>query len=311
MKAKIILSIILFCFKFSLLAQFATVGSVWHYSFNDDVGYTRIECIADSVSPENGKTYHILERHFKNFTPYITTSNEIKERIILLQEDGKVYFEFEDSFYLLYDFSVSIGEVVIFHAMAWNDVDEKHIILPAKYRISDVSEVLYENNNLKRVTATLIEDESYLADYEYLPTYIYTEKLGYGNDYTLMIHKPRTQDYDSSLRCYADDDFTYIRDDWQKANYACDYVNPQLLALLLPDINNNDWNIKIVSGKIIVQNKLQQNILLDLLDINGKIIKSIYSDNNELTIDTTVLYKGIYILSIKDGKSYYYKKVLL
>ena len=80
-----------------------------------------------------------------------------------------------------------------------------------------------------------------------------------------------------------------------------------------PETSADDNLFKIFPNPASDQIKISTTIPLvfEILDVEGQIIKAIYSTNNETTIDLTNLSKGIYILKAISGKKLMTQKIII
>jgi len=144
---------------------------------------------------------------------------------IVYEEDGSVYYYFENKFRKIYDFNVNVGDVVEFEFKTRTKTNrDTTMILPCK--IEKITARIIDGVELKEVSAFYAYDtEPYYWDY----WHIYIEQIGvespnlkngvfpaYPNFVTIPENITR-------LRCYHDDNIEYITDWWAEQGKPCDY----------------------------------------------------------------------------------------
>ncbi|GAB6010785.1 hypothetical protein [Viscerimonas tarda] len=286
--------------SFAQQSKFAPVGASWYYSLERmEFSFQHCECIKDSVSDENSKVYQIISG----------ASNEI-----LYQESNKVYFLFEGTPYLIYDFNALQGETYTFYAKSYDPSDfSKEIVLPVKYRVEQVSELLIEGNSYKRFETLLVPDESYLTQegYNYPSAYIYNEKTGNEQMFILTVLPPHPSIDDYNLRCYSNGEVNYISDYWKKFNKPCDYslsssIGETKKAEVQLLINKNERIATIRTSSL--------NAIMEVFNEQGiSCRKKRLSDGAENTLNLVGLPAGIYVFVMYNSREekIYVQEVIL
>jgi hypothetical protein len=150
---------------------------------------------------------------------------------IVYEENGRVYYYFDNKFRKIYDFNVNVGDIVEFEFKT-KDAEATHLnttmVLP--FRIERISTVIIDGVELREIAAFYAYDGDYYWDYRH----VYLEKMGIESlgrhlegifpvcpDCVVpAIHQTR-------LLWYKDTDIEYIGD-WN--DYILDWWTVRLIA---------------------------------------------------------------------------------
>ena len=280
--------------------EWAPIGAEWYYNCCADgnIVYSHLNHIVsykDTVVEEN--SCRLLKQYYDN-------SNIASEKYIIKQEQGKVYYYYQDKFNLLFDFDVEVNDIVEFTFMYREYVDVfplplyKDTILSARYQIESITT---NAQNLKTFATKILEEDKF-TDYgmEILPWYYsYTEKVGLHSEFMPILDnlaRPAIADF-LMLRCYSDADFSFISEEWAATSLPCNY------SIATTSINTpKDEFIKIYpnpfDNSVFVTAYKGGNI--EIIDVSGKIIYCSKLSNEINRISTNHFSKGIYFVKIRD-----------
>jgi len=296
MKTKLsLLFIILSTAAFSQ-SQWAPIGAEWYYSVPNVIGnplhsYEKYISKRDTII--DGKQCKV-----------IVSQNNLE---IMYSEQNKVYYRFNNSFNLIYNFTAKIGDTVNFDFKSYK---QNSIELDTTYTVKCVVEkidTIYNNEiGLKKYQTAIIPRED--LDFIVWDTkYIYSEKLGYEYDFMYSLPIP-SLGFMHNLRCYNDNDINFITDWWAGQDKDCDYtlststtennlINEKLV--FFPNPTSNFIAIKIP------EQKKNENYRISIFNNIGKAVQTSTLHNEHQTIDLTGLPQGIYHISISTRELLY------
>lgn len=296
---RIVLFALLMCFTVVSKAQFAPIGSTWHYSLskasNPLYSYEKYVSIKDtSVAGENCR---------------VIKSSLSKE--LMYSKNNKVFYYFMGGYRLIYDYNSAVNDTITFSFKAYKSGKSISIdtVFSVKAVVQKIDTINIGGKLLKRFNTSVIKrkDLSYIV---WPSNYQYIENIGYEYQFMLVLIPPSTDDM-HNLRCYSDNSITYKTDWWKSINKDCEYAE----ASGIPE--------KVDSRYIIYPNPSQKSILIqaslqDKTNVLAKIFNglgqeeigfTIESENEEVDIST--LRKGIYYLYIyKNNKIVTIHKIL-
>jgi hypothetical protein len=192
--------------------EFAPTGAEWHYNCcaNGNIIYSHLNHIVsekDTIIEEN--SCRVLKQYQDNL-------NIASEKYILKQEQGKIYYYYQNRFNLLFDFDAEVNDIVefTFRYKKYDDLSCKDTILSARYQIESITA---NTQNLKTFRTKILEEDK-LVEYGIgiLPGYYsYTEKIGFYSEFMPVLDNvphPAVDNF-SMLRCYSDADFSFVSDE--------------------------------------------------------------------------------------------------
>jgi len=292
---------ILFCSPAYSQIEWFPIGAKWYYhSVINDYGGIYLDLLTvEKDTIVDGKTCRLIRG--KNTED------------IVYEEDGRVYYHFNDKFRKIYDFNVNEGDIVEFEFKTKNEVTylDTTIVLPMQ--IESISTRIIDGVELREISAFYVYLETRLYwDYKH----IYLEKIGVEYPpiqeglFPVLPGWVTAEGY-TLLRCYHDPNIEYIMDWWAVENKACDY---QPSSIEKTDINrdvilfpNPVQKTLVVSGEI----GNAQKLTIAIYNILGKVVfeKKEYIPC-ELNIEH--LSSGVYFIQIFDEnmKSLISKKII-
>ena len=217
--------------------EFAPIGAEWYYTYSsitplccyDEKSFTDFNhIISEKDTIIEGNTCRVLSQYYYNSYTYNST---VSGKYIIKQEQGKVYYYYQDQFNLLFDFDAQVNDIVEFTFMySKHNYDDiyfitiKDTILSVRYLVEDIT---VDAQLLKTFTTKGIDDINY-GDGIYSPPYIYTytEKIG--------LHSKFMPEFDNGghpdmvihrwLRCYADAGVSFVSNWWAATDLPCNYI---------------------------------------------------------------------------------------
>ncbi len=213
MKKTILLSILataLICTSMSIYSQttqpWAPIGAEWYYgcvTWQEYPSYTHYEVTKDTLI--NGKLCSLLQSKAKNEYMY--------------EEKQKVYYYFQDSFHVIYDFSAKVGDTVLISFKTKTDAKEDSVV--PRYCLIDSINTIFNNGISLRKSYTTILDT---APWNYATMqYNYIERIGNEQDLIYIVGVPYVPEAVPKLRCYNDSQISYKTELWIRSGKPCDY----------------------------------------------------------------------------------------
>ena len=193
--------------KDSLFIEFAPIGAEWYYTntfgyFPDHFNHI----ISEKDTMVAGSNCRVLRRYYDGLSI-------ASETYIIKQEQGKVYYYYQDQFHLLYDFDAKVNDTITFSFMGINTVFSARAI---------VENITTNAQNLKTFTTKVLEEDRLSV---YFPSsYVYTEKIGVYSKFIQGIESiayiPEHPPY-NHIRCYSDADVSFVSDEWAAKYLPC------------------------------------------------------------------------------------------
>ena len=290
---------LLFYFIYPANAQteFAPLGAEWYYTYNDlccpENHFNRVVSEKDTIV--EGSVCRVIKQYYDN-------SNVASEKYIIKQEQGKVYYYYQEKFNLLYNFDAQVNDTIVFTFMYKLSGPESRedTLFSARFRVESI---VKNSQNLNVFTTKVLEEDilnfwGILVPPSNYQTYSFSEKIGSNREFmTLFVNYPQTQVHRyRSLRCYSDADFSFVSEDWSVLSLPCNYS-------IASDIDNPmDESVKIYPNPFndtaFVEINNGGNI--EIIDISGKTVYNsvLYNGINE--ISATHFQKGIYLVKIQN-----------
>ena len=300
MRTKLFFSCIVFCFAWQANAQteFAPIGAEWYYTYtfgySPEEHFNRVISEKDTIVEENN--CRVLRQYYDN-------SNVANEEYIIKQEQGKVYYYYQDKFNLLFDFDAKVNDIVEFSFMGKayffdRDRNPPFYDIDTVFSVRSVVENITTNaQGLKTFTTKILEEDRLDTYFPY--SYTYTEKIGLQSEFILKIESEYfLPEYPPNrfLRCYSDANFSFVSDEWAATSLPCNYsITTSINAL-------KDDNITIYpnpfSDSVFVFTNNVGN--LEIIDVSGKVVYYSKLSNGINEISASHFLKGIYLVKIQN-----------
>lgn len=249
-------------------SEFAPIGAEW--IMNDWYCLDELEEPLESITKfQSEKDTTINNLNFRKVNTWL-----------FHQDNYKVYYLWEDTLRLIYDFELAVGDTVKFDMLTC-----KSTISKITFEVTKVDSIEFRNENLKRIECNLVEG--------YLPfdSYTYIERIGSTRkiveDLADCLLVPGA--VPEQLRCYHEQGSVYITDWFSQFGYSdCeiltnieehlesnnslnispnpvhDYIN---IKSQTSDIKNA--NIYSTNGQFMGKHKIQNHTSLDLKNLNS------------------------------------------
>ena len=287
-------SFILFVVNLNAQTEFAPIGAEWYYSYSDGYGPEKHfnHVISEKDTIVEGNTCRVLRQYYDN-------STVASEKYIVKQEQGKVYYYYQDKFHLLLDFDAEVNDIIeptfIYRKSDFEHYSYKDTVLSVKYLVEDIT---INAQNLKTFTAKGMDEVDYGDGIHRPPRiYAYTERIGLYGEFMPMFNNTSYPciEYYRGLRCYSDADISLVSDEWAAMSLLCSY------PVDLGTHTLNDENIKIytnpVNDHIFVFTNDGGNI--KIIDVSGKVVYVSKISNGMNEISTNHLPQGVYFVKIQ------------
>jgi hypothetical protein len=275
------------------------IGATWYYNYQDLLpfpahGYTKYTVVKDTVVDSKQSKLVTME------TVRYNGNTTLIDSIIVREDSSKVYYYNNNSFQLMYDFTLNIGDTL--------GID---ITSPS---CDSVSPLIVDSIKILNIDGIDLKVQFIKGIYFYDPTwggqsdtltYKIVERVGYAR---VFFFNPVCQIGDefgwNGLRCYNDSNISYQGNQWDYFYpYPCDtLINGATGIMKIPENEN-----KVVCfpnpATDFVSVKFNDNTALtyslNLYNAIGKLIKSMVLDKNEKTIkfDIRNLSEGLYFIN--------------
>ena len=274
--------------------EFAPIGAKWYVNREFYIGNNRfkvdiLESLKDTVVQD--KVCRLINDY------------------IIYEEANKIYYLYNDTLRLIYDFSVEIGDTVNFEIFSVYNNNE---LIDTKFKVDTIENILHEGTSLKRFTLTQIVSsvDDFLFD-----QYIYYDKFGslynlidYPCIDAILFLDGRNLAW---LRCYKDSEIEFHTPYFLNSDIGeedCDYVAP---LVGVESVNTND--ITCYPNPFHNQLTIQTNDLpsghLDVFDVTGKLIYTTVIYTNQF--DLSHLDIGLYFIVVRDGAREVYREKMV
>jgi hypothetical protein len=287
--------------------EFAPIDAEWYYNLEWGTVYIGNppqpilishfnHVISEKDTIINGNNCRVLKQ-------YYDYSDTMNERYIIKQEEGKIYYYYQNQVNLLYDFDAQINDIALFtFKYTKTDYDppyhDKDTILSVRYRIESITT---NAQNLRTFKANIIEEDM-VKDHGIMVTpliYKYIEKIGFNGNFMPILDNVEHPLIDNHewLRCYSDSEFSYIAEWWEQESLPCDYYyslgiisqEKEDNIKIYPNPFDNNISVSTNNGKYIT-----------ILDILGKVMYHSELQNGITEISTNHFSKGVYFLKIQN-----------
>ncbi len=276
--------------------DYAPLGAEWYYTYT--TGYSREVEFHHAVS--EGDTI-IKGYHCRIVRQYNDNTDTANAEYIFRQEQGKVYYYYQNQFHLLYNFDAEIGDTVQYSIMGkkylFDDSTEPYFwdidtVFSVRYIVENITT---NTQNLKTFVTRILEEDRIDLYFSY--TYTYTEKIGlykefilkYSSDYWLPETPPQRY-----LRCYSDSNINYVTDEWATMSLPCNAFQQSIFAPIgtewyysySPDSIEGDYNFIVSERDTIIEG------------CNCRVLRQYYGNSGAVNKN--------YIIKQEYGKVYYH-----
>lgn len=285
---------IIFCHPVNAQQEFAPVGAEWYYDYGygvAGVGYEHFFVEKDSVYKEKVCRKVSVTRYFY--------TGEIREAysFYLYEEDEKIFYSYRDTFYILFDFNLDIGDTIKYAVpYDYTFPDSEFYDSITIQLVDSIGQLEVNGSGFRKywLSEPILIDQGSGGFFN-----CFTERIG-GCEYFFPYEWNLGPDlFGVSFRCY----FDYELDIRNIYGRPCDTVfsilsinQSQNMPFKLW-INNNTLNIETNN---IVHFNNQFN--LTIYSINGMVINDqwIHLTNSMYQLELNSIPKGIYIVTLRN-----------
>jgi len=301
----IFILILLFFANFKTYSQtWAPIGAKWYYNYNQasSVGYVKIECIKDTIIAND--TCKVLNKtRYQYDYPGVYHTVSLGNEYIF-QNGNKIYNYKYGQFYILYDFSATIGDI-------WT-------VSASRYQYSScdtIGKVHVDSIGIKIIypdTFKIIYTSSY-QNSNWVFSGPIVEKLGCLG-YMLPIQQLCDLDHEEggSLRCYSDSLYFYQAD----SLIPCDFITS------INEIMADDQFIKVFPNpvydnlNISLSSKGSMNTFhqIEIYNCFGQLIRKLKFDDSmkysDYNFNVHSLSSGIYLIRVYTSDGTFERKII-
>jgi len=291
--------------------EFAPIGAQWYYKDIDAIlpgvfKYSGIQFTSEKDSIVEGKICRIIRGNYlKNGAiPYYE---------IIYEENGIVYYYFNNQFRKIYDFTVQEGDTIDFEFksnMRNSRYLDTSIIVPCIVEKISIDTI---DNIAIKTFHTRVQRYEENFDFEWPIYHTYSEKFGktfvdfhfcFFLVITNFITIPEVPYY--VMNCYNDAAISYMANWWQSENKPCGFLgtvtsikekeNISNPIQIFPNPAQDKLNIQFA------ENFNTEQITIAVYDIMGKIVfEKEYLSESLISVDVQNLIAGCYFLKINNN----------
>jgi len=310
-RKKIFLICIIYCLFLQANAQteFAPLGAEWYYTY--DIGYNSKNHFNHVISEKDtivdGYNCRVLRQYYED-------SSFVSKEYIFKQEQGKIYYYYQNQFNLLFDFDAKVNDTIKFAAIyrIYNqdsmsvsyDTTYTDTIISARYRVESIT---INAQNLKTFRTEILNEDKTIIDHIYL----YVEKIGLYYLTGSPLQRELIPMYDNLphpaaeyfrwIRCYSDDNTSFVSDEWVAMSLPCNYP---IISLAVDMPKEKDINIypNPTNGQLTINNEQLTIKNVEIYDIVGQVVftSAVSAMSPEMTIDINHLASGMYFLKVNE-----------
>jgi len=238
----------LFCYSAAAQAEFAPIGARWFQNaFIENIGDTHpLQDFYVIESEKDTLVDGLLHRKVGDYLFY--------------QDSTKVYYRWQDSLRLIYDYGVAVGDTVRFEML-----DGPDEIYENTFVVEEAAYVTIEEDSIKRIECRLVDGALYVQPYVYLEHIGSTRTLV--EDLTYSVFIPGV--VEEWLRCYQDDEISYQTERFlmtAEEGEGCDYRMP-----------NATGEIQAGVEVSVFPNPVSEGVLHMQTDYAGRYIATLYN----------------------------------
>ena len=245
----------LFCHSAAAQAEFAPIGARWFQN-------AAIENIWDT---------HPLQDFYVIESEKDTLVDGLLHRKVgdyLFYQDGaKVYYRWQDSLRLIYDYGVAVGDTVRFEML-----DGPDEIYENTFVIEEAAYVSVGEDSIKRIECRLIDGALYIQPYVYLERMGATRTLVEDLTYSILIPGA----VEEWLRCYQDDEVSYQTERFlmtAEEGEGCDYRMPNATGDLQAGVEVSVFPNPVSEGGLHVQTDYAGRYMATLYNAYGQAVQ--------------------------------------
>ena len=276
------------------------IGATWYYNYQDILpfpahGYTKYTVVKDTVV--DFKQSKLIKQETVRYNGTITWVDSV----IVRENSSKVYYYYNNSFQLMYDFTLNVGDTLGID-ISGPDCDSVSSLIIDSIKILNIDGIDLKVQFIKGI---YYYDPTWGGQSDTL-TYKIVERVGYSGEFFFNPICSAWETFGSNgLRCYNDSNISYKGNQWDYFYpYPCDtLINGATGIIEIPENENkvecfpnpsSDFiNIKTVSA---IDN-------IAVYDYCGKLLKNFQPSSNDFTLNIKSYPQGIYIIIIIMGNN--------
>jgi len=273
----------LFCLSAAAQAEFAPIGARWF----------------QNASIDNISGTHPLQDFYVIESEKDTLVDGLLHRKVgdyLFYQDGdKVYYRWQDSLRLIYDYGVAVGDTVRFEMFEWPGEDD---IFENTLVVDNISYVPAGMDSLKRIACRIVEGQGAL----YTQYYTYLERMGsirtLVEDLTYAVPLNYVPQW---LRCYQDGEISYQTERFlmtAEEGEGCDYRMPNATGEVEDGIEASVFPNPVSEGVLHVQTDYAGRYIATLYNAYGQAVQ-VQAGLGDLRMPVGRLPAGLYRLVLR------------
>jgi hypothetical protein len=296
MKYQLLILIILTLNTLTSAQEFAPLNAKWHFEdcyfdVNGPITYSIIKTVGDTIIDERYST--IIHLYGDNGQTFVTG-------LIVHEDQGKVYFHEAEEFRLFFDYNLKAGDTLAYRVPvnapyfqsncggAEVDPDRTYYALITEITSleADGKELLVFNTSILRP-----DDDYFYVAWE---LEVFTQRIGSPHGLFGRSEAQVLGGFPGVYRCYEDDEISINF----SPTVSCDFTTV--------NISDNVNNTKITiypnpAGHFIkIRNFVDNCSLIELTDVNGRILKSkAIESTTETNMNLSDIPPGIYFIRMK------------
>jgi hypothetical protein len=273
-------------------SEFAPIGAEWYYIDGHGSPFTSLfhyVVTGDTI---------IEDQPCKIITVYSVDSNTVKETLIIKNDQGKIYYLFNNEFYLIYDYTANIGDTLnLICRYRTHPEQMTDSIFPFSCKVQNIVDIEIDGQILKEYqTVSFVSlSESGWFNYNYI------EKIGDRSEFIYTNRKYfETADVHRYLRCYIESELTIKTDWWKNFGFPCNYL-PDVSISNIYNQDNYCIYPNPFSNSFTISLKDKDRGILFIKDILGKIVyqSEIQEGNNIIDVSSASLMPSIYFVELE------------
>ena len=253
-----LLLLCLSCLSAKAQAEFAPIGARWF----------------QNAGISNDSLIHPLQDFYIIESEKDTLVDGLLHRKVgdyLFYQDGnQVYYRWQDSLRLIYDYDVEEGDTVRFEMFEWPEEDE---VFENTLVVDDISYVMAGMDSLKRIACRIVEGQGAL----YTQYYTYLERMGSTRtlveDLTYAVPLNYVPEW---LRCYQDDEVSYQTERFlltAEEGQGCDYRMPNATEEVQAGVEVSVFPNPVSEGVLHIQTDYAGRYMATLYNAYGQAVQ--------------------------------------
>ena len=258
--------------------EFAPIGSEWVMNDLYEIGFPPLKSNYTYLSESDTLINNLSFRKVGEW--------------LFHQDDYEIYYLFEDTLRLVYDFGAQLNDTLEFELLMFNEIPTK-----SNFVVVAIDSIIFGNETLKKFTCNFIGQPN--SSY-YFP-YVYLEKMGSERKLTDDLYNIFTVPgfEPDNLRCFIENNNIY-KSDWFQSfgDYDCKIITKTA------ELNLEDHSIYIYpnpsSGTIKIDSHSNDLHYAEIRSLEGYLIKG-FRFSQEHVIDISFLDQGMYTITFWDS----------